>query len=73
MRVHTQRRDIVDIKHFRYCARHYGMLVALQQELPNLLLEIDGNAKRAFIPIHQLDFEDQSAVIALNPNETSMA
>jgi hypothetical protein len=73
MRVHTQRHDIVDIKHFRYCARHYGMLVALQQELPNLLLEIQGSPQRAFIAIHQLDFENQSAVIALNPNDTTVA
>jgi hypothetical protein len=69
MRVRTQRKDIVDIKHFRYCTKHYGLLVWLQNETPNLLLEVNGGMERSFIPIHQLDFEDQLAVIGLNPND----
>ncbi|MBI5537767.1 MAG: hypothetical protein HY898_33895 [Deltaproteobacteria bacterium] len=69
MRVSTYRNKIVDLKHFRYCVRHYGMLVTLQHETPNLMLEVDDSNGRSFIPIHQIDLEDQTAIITLNPND----
>ena len=58
MRVYTSRKTIVDLKHFRYCAKHYGMLLTLQQETPNLMLEVNDLERRSFIPIHQLDLEE---------------
>lgn len=69
MRVYTTRRTIVDLKHFRYCSKHYSMLLTLQQEAPNLMLEVGNAGKQALIPIHQIDLEDQLAVIGLNPND----
>ena len=70
MRVYTSRKTIVDLKHFRYCAKHYGMLLTLQQETPNLMLEVNDLERRSFIPIHQLDLDDRFSVIRLNPNDT---
>jgi hypothetical protein len=69
MRAFTTKRTIVDIKHFRYCSKHYGMLLSLQQETPNLMLEVNASERGALIPIHQLDLEDQVALIGLNPND----
>lgn len=68
MKVYTNNKRIVDLKHFRYCSKHYRMLVNLQQEAPNLMLELN-TPERSFIPIHQVDFEDQLALIGLNPND----
>jgi hypothetical protein len=69
MRVYTTRRTIVDLKHFRYCSKHYRMLLTLQQEAPNLMLEVNTPDRSALIPIHQIDLEDQYALIGLNPND----
>jgi hypothetical protein len=73
MRVYTTRKTIVDLKHFRYCSKHYRMLLTLQQEAPNMMLELkqpfSGQSATGAIPIHQLDLEDQLALIGLNPND----
>jgi hypothetical protein len=70
MRVYTNRNSIVDLKHFRYCTKHYGMLLALQHEAPNLKLEVAVEPGRStFIPIHELNFDDYLAVNRLNPSD----
>jgi hypothetical protein len=69
MRVFTNRQEIVELKHFRYCTGHYQMLLTLQQEAPNMLLEIRGDKGREFVPIHRLDLDDQFAMIDLNPGD----
>jgi hypothetical protein len=69
MRVFTTKKSIVDLKHFRYCAKHYDMLLTLQQETPNLMLEVNQQNQRAFVPIHQLDLDDPRSVSGLNPND----
>jgi hypothetical protein len=69
MRVYTTLKTIIDLKHFRYCAKHYRMLLTLQQEAPNLMLEFGGVGRAGLIPIHQIDLEDQFALISLNPND----
>jgi hypothetical protein len=69
MRCYTSKKTIVDLKHFRYCSKHYRMLLTLQQEAPNMMLEVNHPGSQALIPIHQLDLEDQLALIGLNPND----
>jgi len=70
MRCYTNKKTIVDLKHFRYCSKHYSMLLTLQQEAPNMMLEVNQPERQGLIPIHQLDLEDQFALIGLNPNDT---
>ena len=69
MRVFTNRKQIVDLKHFRYCTGHYHILLELQQETPNMLLELCGHDARTFVPIHQLDLDDRLGMITLNPGD----
>jgi hypothetical protein len=69
MRCYTNQKTIVDLKHFRYCSKHYRMLLTLQQEAPNMMLEVNHSERASLIPIHQLDLEDQVALIGLNPND----
>ena len=69
MRVYTYKKTIVDIRHFRFCSKHYQLLLTLQREMPNMLLESAAADGQKFIPIHTLNLEDQIAIRDLNPNE----
>ncbi|MFA6446995.1 MAG: hypothetical protein WCW31_01925 [Patescibacteria group bacterium] len=70
MRIYTHQHTIVDVKHFRFCAKHYNLLLVLQQEMPNLCLEVVSAEGAPFrLPIHKLNLENQEDIRRLNPNE----
>jgi hypothetical protein len=69
MRVRLQDKRIVRLKHFRLVHPHYILLCGLQQEVPNMLLEIEPispGGKREFVPIHAIDLDRFQELTLLN-------
>ena len=73
MRVPTFDHKIVRLKWWRFCWAHYVLLVHLQSEVPNILVEIEGDAPpmterdmHRFVPLHSLNLEVFREISLLN-------
>lgn len=69
MRLYTDRKAIVTLKHFRFTHGHYLILCQMQadQTLCNCLVEIEDEPdKHSFVPVHALDLEDFRMASLLN-------
>ena len=74
MRVYTSKKSIVNIKHFHFCTKDYTTLLALQNDHPNLALEVDnGDAFSTYIRINQIDLENRLELMALNAHEAAVS
>jgi len=72
MRVFTNKNAIANLKHFKYCLKNYERLLDLQQEVPNLPLEIESEtAYKRYIPISSLNLEKFSEILNLNAHDAA--
>ncbi len=73
MRVPLLDHRLVVLKHFQFTYKAFALLLSIQQEAPNLLLEIEqteyptrADELHKFVPAHSLCLEDFRALRTIN-------